>query len=213
MSVDFREIRLSPQELCITLDDLLEFLHEEDRSSDNPVVADASYVLEELADMADICGGYAVFEDVECDSHTGGICIAGEYMSTSGKICHLMSGAETMAVLVCTAGHGFTEYTRKYNSCGEYLKGYAADALGSIVAERAMDVIHDELAKDVADKGLKVTNRYSPGYCNWPVDDQKKLFSLLPSGVCGITLSASCLMSPIKSISGIVGIGPDVQRK
>lgn len=30
---------------------------------------------------------------------------------------------------------------------------------------------------------------------------------------CGISLSDVCLMTPIKSISGIIGIGPEVDEK
>jgi cobalamin-dependent methionine synthase I len=52
-----------------------------------------------------------------------------------------------------------------------------------------------------------ITNRYSPGYCDWPVKDQQKLFSFFPEKFCGIRLSESSLMYPIKSLSGMIGIG------
>jgi hypothetical protein len=58
---------------------------------------------------------------------------------------------------------------------------------------------------------LNITNRYSPGYCNWSVSEQKLLFSFLPDGFCGIKLNDSALMTPIKSISGIIGIGQNVK--
>ena len=59
--------------------------------------------------------------------------------------------------------------------------------------------------------GLKITNRYSPGYCGWDVSEQKKLFKILPEKFCGIELTDSCLMHPIKSVSGIIGIGKSVK--
>ena len=213
MSSVFHQTRLVPDNLDITLDDLLDVIHEEDRSSDNPLVCEALQVLEQLPDIADVQGGFAVFDAVAQSSDMGGIYLSGELLNTSGKICRLMDGVDRMAVLVCTAGEGFTECSKEYNRSGEYLKGYLVDTLGSVVAEKAMDSIHGELERTMALDGLKVTNRYSPGYCNWPLDDQKKLFSLLPSGVCGITLSSSCLMKPIKSISGVVGIGLKVEKK
>lgn len=49
---------------------------------------------------------------------------------------------------------------------------------------------------------------YSPGYCGWHVSGQQKLFSVLDPGRIGIALSASCLMSPIKSVSGVLVAGP-----
>ncbi|MCC8144566.1 MAG: hypothetical protein LUD02_05030 [Tannerellaceae bacterium] len=60
--------------------------------------------------------------------------------------------------------------------------------------------------------GYSLTNPYSPGYCSWPVSDQHTLFSFLPAGFCGITLTGSSLMLPIKSVSAIVGVGEQIQR-
>ena len=49
---------------------------------------------------------------------------------------------------------------------------------------------------------------YSPGYCGWHVSGQQKLFACLDPGQIGIELNASCLMSPIKSVSGVLVAGP-----
>lgn len=185
------------RETGILPDDLLEMLHEEDRSPDNPVVCEVTDVFEQLPVISDIRGGYAIFEDIERFPETGEIRIAGQTIKTSRKICRLMEGAEKIAVFICTAGQGFSDYSGKYNKEGEYLKGYIVDTMGSLVAEKSMDFIQSELEKQVLPEGMKITNRYSPGYCNWPVDDQKQLFSLLPANACDISLSASCLMVPI----------------
>jgi hypothetical protein len=62
------------------------------------------------------------------------------------------------------------------------------------------------------DSGKKITNRYSPGYCGWDVTEQHKLFQLIPENYCGIKLTPSALMDPVKSISGIIGIGENVKN-
>jgi hypothetical protein len=59
--------------------------------------------------------------------------------------------------------------------------------------------------------GMKITNRYSPGYCGWDVSEQHKLFRLIPDNFCGIRLTESALMDPVKSNSGIIGIGESVK--
>jgi cobalamin-dependent methionine synthase I len=91
--------------------------------------------------------------------------------------------------------------------------GYVYDVLGSAIAEAAGDQIESFLKKEVAPEGEKITNRYSPGYCNWNVADQHKLFSLLGNSPCGVTLTESALMHPVKSISGVIGIGPTVKYR
>ncbi|MDP4209262.1 MAG: hypothetical protein Q8928_10665 [Bacteroidota bacterium] len=62
---------------------------------------------------------------------------------------------------------------------GDLLKGYVYDLFGSVVVESAMDMIQESLKSEMERKGYKITNRYSPGYCGWTVDHQKKMFSLL----------------------------------
>ena len=73
--------------------------------------------------------------------------------------------------------------------------------------------IQKELELDLRVKNLQISDRYSPGYCEWSVAEQQKLFSLLPENFCGISLSDSSLMTPIKSVSGIIGIGKDLKQK
>ncbi len=92
------------------------------------------------------------------------------------------------------------------------MRGYVYDVLGSVTVEAAVDKMQGELEIKMQEKELKITNRYSPGYCGWPVNDQFKLFSFFPDNYCGITLSSSALMAPIKSVSGVIGIGPKVKK-
>ena len=49
---------------------------------------------------------------------------------------------------------------------------------------------------------------YSPGYCGWHITAQKKFFNFLKPGEIGITLNDSCLMTPLKSITGVLVAGP-----
>ena len=101
--------------------------------------------------------------------------------------------------------------------CGRKIAGSlrGSDKIGVFVCtigvEKAMDNIQGQLKEEFSKKGFGMTNRFSPGYCNWLVKEQKKLFSLLPSTPCNIQLSESSLMIPSKSISGIIGIGTSVR--
>jgi hypothetical protein len=50
--------------------------------------------------------------------------------------------------------------------------------------------------------------RYSPGYCGWHISGQRKLFDFLKPETIGISLRESHLMEPLKSVSGVVIVGP-----
>jgi cobalamin-dependent methionine synthase I len=123
-----------------------------------------------------------------------------------------MQAATSVAVFVCTLGKAISDWSQDLHTKGDSIKGYLVDVLASVTIEKAVDSIHDQLEKKMADRKLGVTNRYSPGYCDWPVSDQHDLFSLLPEDFCGIRLTESAMMVPVKSVSGIIGIGPGVER-
>ncbi|MEI6755003.1 MAG: vitamin B12 dependent-methionine synthase activation domain-containing protein [Paludibacter sp.] len=52
---------------------------------------------------------------------------------------------------------------------------------------------------------------YSPRHCSWHVREHKQLFSLFPEKPCGVGLNESSLMHPVKSVSGIIGLGKDIE--
>ncbi|CAK7066067.1 MAG: hypothetical protein PETM_02879 [Petrimonas sp.] len=209
----FVDYHIEPDELRLHLGDLLRLLQVPDHSPDNPVVHEATGLFGQLPGLASIRGGYAVYEDIRIDEKEGSIRILDRKIHPQQQICGYMKGAEKLALLVCTAGEGFTARSREYNKQGDYLKGFITDTMGSWVVERAMDLIQEKLENAFRELGMHVTNRYSPGYCNWPVSEQQPLFSLLPGQPCNIRLTGSSLMIPLKSVSGIVGIGKKVKKR
>jgi hypothetical protein len=132
----------------------------------------------------------------------------------SGKIIHkMLRHSERYALFVVTAGHEPEHLARSLISEGNYLDGYIVDLVASAFVDMAADQVQEQIRKLAHIGGLKITNRYSPGYCSWNVEEQQKLFSLFPEDCCGITLSDSSLMNPIKSISGIIGLGTEVKYR
>lgn len=87
------------------------------------------------------------------------------------------------------------------------MKEYVADSVGSVIAERCVTLLGKELDKECE---FRHSLPYSPGYCGWDIREQQKLFSLFPPQPCGITLSDSFLMSPVKSVSGFFGLGKEL---
>lgn len=123
-------------------------------------------------------------------------------------ISRQLKGSERFAFFVATAGTGFEQFQRRLQQEDDMVKTYIADAIGTVIAERTADCMESELEKD-----WKHTNRFSPGYCGWQVSEQQSLFSLFPTPhPCGIQLTDSSLMIPIKSVSGVIGMGTSVHR-
>lgn len=128
-------------------------------------------------------------------------------------ISRQLRGSSAFAFFVATAGMEFEHLQEQLKAEGDMVSIFIADAMGSVIAEKAADCMELALQQTLASSGLKHTNRFSPGYCGWHVSQQHLLFSHFPTPQpCGITLSESSLMTPIKSVSGIIGIGATVRH-
>jgi len=154
-------------------------------------------------------GGYVHMKAIP-DQNPGEIAIPGMRFQAGKTIVKMVKGSELFVFFVATAGPGPEKMAKTLMEEGQYLEAYITDLIASALAEKAAQYMHDHIKETWAGKGFKISNRYSPGYCGWKVDEQQKLFSLFPEGSCGITLSSSSLMSPIKSVSAFVGVGPKV---
>jgi hypothetical protein len=156
-------------------------------------------------------GGIVVYENIKLNRAGNNIEVNDTLFSTGKIVTAQLRNSEMLAFFLCTAGAGIENLSRNYFSEGDFPRGFVADLVGTVVVEAAMDRIHTSLKQQMNDRGWSITNRYSPGYCGWNVAEQQKLFSLLPEKFCNISLSPHSLMSPIKSVSGIIGIGKKVK--
>ena len=130
-----------------------------------------------------------------------------------GKIIlHQLKGSEAYALFIATAGNEYEEYLHRLTGEGDMVRVYIADALGSAIAEKCADMLEICLQESIDKLGWHHTNRFSPGYCGWHVSQQQQLFPLFQGHTCGVRLTDSSLMLPIKSVSGIIGLGKEVRR-
>ena len=201
--LDFGEIDLDPA----IVEDYIGFIP---GSSPDPFPEIIAEIIATAGKIVSPMGGFAVFENITVDSANNKIAVQDIVFATEDIVTNHMDRAESLAINACTAGAEITRLAAEYNRNGKPVHAYIADSLGSIIVERAMDIIQGHLKSIMAERGLQITNRYSPGYCGWETREQRLLFSLLPDNFCGITLTDSLLMKPIKSVSGIIGIGKNV---
>lgn len=141
------------------------------------------------------------------------VCLGEVTFNTGHIIAGQLRKSECFAVFVASAGDGWKQWIQFISARGDLLQSYVADCIGSQIVESTADFMEKRLQEYLYENGLGYTNRFSPGYCGWPVSQQPLLFSLFPDAhPCGVTLTESCLMMPEKSVSGIIGIGEDVHR-
>jgi len=183
----------------------------EEGESPEPIAGMIGTIFSRAEDHAEIKGGIVLLEHFRI-SRQDHIIIRNIDFDIGKTIAGNLTGLDKIAFFLMTAGPGIESWSRQEIARGESLSGYLIDLLGSEIVESAADLMQAELENKISGEGYQTTNRYSPGYCGWQLNEQKKLFSLFPAGFCGITLSESSLMIPLKSVSGIIGIGRDVEK-
>ena len=120
--------------------------------------------------------------------------------------------AERLALFVATLGPRISRDIAERFESNDFALGCMLDSVASIAA----DILATRLERRYRD-GLESAGEvraearalcYSPGYCGWHISGQGKLFEFLRPGQIGITLRESFLMDPLKSVSGVVLVGP-----
>jgi hypothetical protein len=211
--MEFQEYTYSFDQLEVSTNIIEKFMGYQPGQAPEPIPQLIQEVLGVAHDYCDIRGGYVIHEDINISREDKIITINKVQFEVKKIVTNQLRKMENVALFVCTAGAGIGEYSKQLMHEGDFVKGYIADVVGSEIVESAMDKIQDELENKMNGEGLFISDRYSPGYCGWSVAEQQKLFSFFPDGFCGIKLSPSSLMQPIKSVSGIIGIGENVRRK
>ncbi|MEI6276553.1 MAG: vitamin B12 dependent-methionine synthase activation domain-containing protein [Prolixibacteraceae bacterium] len=181
---------------------------------DSPLPDPFNFYLEEALDfasqMTEILAVCRIVDGIALDPLKGSLSAGGTSFHIGKTLCKELRGAEKILFFVCTAGKSISEKSSSLLKGDDPAKGYIYDQVGSFLADAAAEKMQLLVQEELQQKGEKITNRYSPGYCQWEVTEQHKLFSLFHGDPCGVTLTASALMYPIKSISGMIGIGKTV---
>jgi hypothetical protein len=127
-------------------------------------------------------------------------------------VADIFPRAEHLALFAVTLGPRVTEALSRCFGAQDFALAYMLDAMASVAADTAADVTERRFEHGLRTRGWATPDgaalRYSPGYCGWDVTGQKRLFAQLKPETIGLTLTESCLMQPLKSVSGVILAGP-----
>ena len=138
----------------------------------------------------------------------GIIHIEGTIEFESKNLSEVMKKAEKIVCFIGTLGPRIEEEVGALMKNNDLSEAYILDAMGSVAVEDLVDKFQETIKKECERESKTVTLRFSPGYCDWALTEQKKLFSLFEPEDIPVQLLDSCLMEPVKSISGVFGIVP-----
>lgn len=168
----------------------------------------AEQALEEGLPLVEPSVVYSTFQVQEV-RHDRLIFSGGGYLS--GKlISQYLATAIQVHVVLCTIGSSIERYTDEmWNTNPVY--SMALDGFGSAAIEALANAACRYLESQAVERGWKSSIPLSPGMIDWSVQEgQPQIFRLLEKEDVGVTLTSSYMMRPSKSLTMVMGVGPDI---
>lgn len=175
-----------------------------------------------LEEYIEIITPKAVYRLIETEHYPGGLKVTGtdiRFENSKLRIFDSHSSFEgskeistnellnrNTVVYVVTIGPGIDNEVKNLMAKGEMFDAYLLNGIGAGAAEMAANDLNRYMNDSNKDPEFEY-KRLSPGYGDWNVSDQTKIFKLLdPEKNIGVKLTDSHIMLPEKSTSGIMGL-------
>lgn len=136
----------------------------------------------------------------------------GERNAPASPVAAVAPKAEHLALFAVTLGQPTSAAVAECFAGADFALAYVLDAMASVAADAAAEAAERWYGRTLRERGWSTPDaavlRYSPGYCGWDVSGQRPLFAYLRPERIGIRLTDTCLMQPLKSVSGVLLAGP-----
>jgi hypothetical protein len=125
-----------------------------------------------------------------------------------GPVATVVAGATDLVLGVCTVGDAISQRISEQLRSEQRLRALFLDDLGSWAVDQVRQQLCRMIEGDATSRDLHASASLSPGESEWSVAEQAVIFSLVDAREIGVTLNESMVMSPVKSLSMMIGVGP-----
>ncbi len=134
-----------------------------------------------------------------------GVELDGGVTLQSKDLARHLQGCSQVLLLAATLGSRVDIAVRRLA-----LTSVAEGAAAQAVAAALIESYCDEVQSRAETGGLAQRPRFSPGYGDWALEEQQKLFGMLDCGrKIGLTLTDGMMMAPTKSVTAVIGLAAD----
>ncbi len=142
-----------------------------------------------------------------CRQESGQL-VCGGLSLPGGAIARHLAGCDACILLAVTLGFAIDRHISTEGHASPY-RALLLDACASAAIEDLADHATEQARALLLKKPHSVTFRFSPGYGDLPLALQPKLLELLDARrLLGLTVGRALLLSPIKSVTAIIGVKP-----
>lgn len=133
--------------------------------------------------------------------------LKGGHTLGGGPLVRVIGGAEELVVAIVTLGPTVDERIRELQAAGQRFPALVLDELASWAVDQVRRQLYDRFVATFQAQDWHVSTFLSPGESAWSVRDQRVIFSLLDAAQIGVSLSPGYVMTPLKSLSLVCGVG------
>lgn len=125
---------------------------------------------------------------------------------TSANLSKNLQDCEQAAVMAATLGAEVDRLLHRYEVTA-IARCVVLQAAAAALIESVCDVCQEEISRAAGEKGYFLRPRFSPGYGDFDIGNQKSVIDVLqaPKRI-GLTLTDSCMMVPTKSVTAVIGL-------
>lgn len=131
---------------------------------------------------------------------------------TIGPKVDLLAPATQILAAVCTIGPALERRVEELNRSGEATLAYMLDAVGVMALGEVGEAIRVLTEERASSRDWGVGPALSPGsLVGYDLTGQREIRALLPLEEVGVELTPACVLVPHKSVSVVIGMGPEYE--
>ncbi len=145
-----------------------------------------------------------ILQKYTCEVLEDGLLLDCGVKFTSKDLAQHLAGCKEVLLLAATLGSKVDIAIRRL-ALGSVAEGAAAQAVAATIIEGYCDEVQERVESE-----LHQRPRFSPGYGDWDLAEQRKLFALLEcEKKLGLTLTDGLMMAPSKSVTAVIGLSEE----
>lgn len=123
------------------------------------------------------------------------------------KLAEMMKDCDQALIMLATGGSGIMELIDRLQKEGRMSSAVVIDAAASEITDSVLDMVMLHAGQMLRSKGRVLTKmRFSPGYGDFDIEQQKELYRLMDGEAFGVKLNDACMLIPEKSVLAIAGV-------
>jgi len=133
--------------------------------------------------------------------------LPGDSILESARLAALLADSREVILMGATAGPAVIEAIQRDTADGNLARAVVFDAAASEMVDAALDWMETYFGRELRREGRRLTkSRFSCGYGDLALENQKLFHELLELGRLGVELTEHYVLVPEKSVTAVAGI-------